>query len=483
LNIFTQIKLKFGTALFKNSAWGIVANVLQNILLSVFFIVLARQYSTEDFAQYIIANTVYSFIVGFSTLGLGHWFIRELINTDDKSALIDKFFKMQLYVGVIFYVLNILMANMLYESPLVRSLSVIIGINVIFDNLIYVIKYINIANEQQRKSFTLLTIEALLKCIVAGSLLFYPIPILYLSVILIALRLITLNMFVRFGSSNLVSLQKIIKARVNWKEIRGIIVSNWSFIIIGSISVIYWRIGSILVSKKLTLEDVAHYEVSFKLLSMAYILPVIVSSSIYPILLKAYKEDLDKMKSIYHKAFIAFALYGLLAYTFIYAYADWLIPLLFGEKYLATPQFCKEMFLVMLVFPTVFLQANVLITLKLEKLDMVCNAASLVLNVLLCLIGFQFEQSLTVVNIAIFISFFAFHLIQDVVLVRKKIVSFRQVFLFYLISALIVLNFHYLCNKWNPYLLFFLFWGIIILCGGAWFFYKRKTINSSLLNQ
>jgi O-antigen/teichoic acid export membrane protein len=137
----------------------------------------------------------------------------------------------------------------------------------------------------------------------------------------------------------------------------------------------------------------------------------------------------------------------------------------------------------MLVFPTVFLQANVLITLKLEKLDMVCNAASLVLNVLLCLIGFQFEQSLTVVNIAIFISFFAFHLIQDVVLVRKKIVSFRQVFLFYLISALIVLNFHYLCNKWNPYLLFFLFWGIIILCGGAWFFYKRKMINSSLLNQ
>jgi predicted membrane channel-forming protein YqfA (hemolysin III family) len=56
-------------------------------------------------------------------------------------------------------------------------------------------------------------------------------------------------------------------------------------------------------------------------------------------------------------------------------------------------------------------------------------------------------------------------------------VNFWQVFLFYLVSALIVMSFHYLCSKMNPYLLFFLFWGILFLFGGAWFLYKRKTIN------
>ncbi|MEI2749878.1 MAG: O-antigen ligase family protein [Ferruginibacter sp.] len=102
------IRSKLNSKLFQNSAWGVIANILQNVLLSVFFIVIAREYSKSDFANYVIANTVYSFVVGFSALGLGHWFIRELINTENKKELVDKFFKIQLYAGFVFYVINII---------------------------------------------------------------------------------------------------------------------------------------------------------------------------------------------------------------------------------------------------------------------------------------------------------------------------------------------------------------------------------------
>ena len=124
------IRSKLNSKLFQNSAWGVIANILQNVLLSVFFIVIAREYSKSDFANYVIANTVYSFVVGFSALGLGHWFIRELINTENKKELVDKFFKIQLYAGFVFYVINIILSFSLYESELVRSLSVIIGIKI-----------------------------------------------------------------------------------------------------------------------------------------------------------------------------------------------------------------------------------------------------------------------------------------------------------------------------------------------------------------
>ena len=60
------IRSKLNSKLFQNSAWGVIANILQNVLLSVFFIVIAREYSKSDFANYVIANTVYSFVVGFS---------------------------------------------------------------------------------------------------------------------------------------------------------------------------------------------------------------------------------------------------------------------------------------------------------------------------------------------------------------------------------------------------------------------------------
>ncbi|MEI2749880.1 MAG: hypothetical protein V9E88_14110 [Ferruginibacter sp.] len=63
--------------------------------------------------------------------------------------------------------------------------------------------------------------------------------------------MITLNLFIRFGSSNEISLKKILQVKVPFSEVKKIVGANWSFIIIGSISVIYWRIGNILVSKVL----------------------------------------------------------------------------------------------------------------------------------------------------------------------------------------------------------------------------------------
>ena len=472
-NIQSRVRSWFSTALFTNSLWGVVSNVLQNILFSVFFIVLARQYSTEDFAQYVIANTVYGFILGFSTLGLGHWFIRELVNTEDKKTLTDKFFKIQLYSGLFFYLVNILMSYSLYDSQLVRNLSVLIGINIIFDNIINVIKYINIARLEQRKTFVILTIEAFLKFLLACVLFVYPVPVLYLSFFLILLRLVTLNLFLRYGSSKDVSLPQILRIKVPWKELKSLLASNWSFIIIGSISVIYWRIGSILVSKVLDLEAVANYEISFKLFSIAYLLPVIVASTVYPMLLNAYKENLQAMRKVYHNAFIAFMAYGLISYTFIYSFADMIVPWLFSDKYAGTPQYCKEMFLSILIFPTLFLQANVMITMKLEKLDMLCNIVSLVLNVSLCFIGFSIDKSLTVVNLAIFISFIAFHMIQDYVLWKRGVSGWKEVSGFYLVSAALVFGYQYLNNMMNPFVLFAGFW--ILLLSVGWIFYSRWT--------
>ncbi|MFT3911827.1 MAG: oligosaccharide flippase family protein [Ferruginibacter sp.] len=473
LAAFIPAKLK--SKLFTNSAWGIVSNILQNVLFSIFFIVIARKYSTDDFGNYIIANTLYGFVVAFSTLGLGYWFVRELKHADDKKVLVRKFFKIQLYSGILFYFVNVIMAYVIYDSQLVRYLSVLIGINVIFDNIIYVIKFMNVADSEQKKTFVILTIEAVLKFVVACILFIWPINIIYLSLLLILLRLISLNLFIKYGSNNIIKLREIIFSKISRKEIKHIIASNWSFMIIGSISVIYWKIGNILVSKILTLTDVANYEISYKLFSMGYILPIIVSTSIYPLLIDAYKQSKEKMSKLYHNAFLAYALYGLLAYTFIYSFADIVIPWLFGNKYADTSFYCKEMFLTMITFPTVFLQANVLITMKLEKLDMLCNFVSLVLNVGLCIVGFvYFQKSLSVVNYAIFFSFTAFHLIQDVVLIQKGVTKLIHVIAFYATCAGIVFFYYFLADHFNKEWLFFVFWAILLGIAGTIFFINKK---------
>lgn len=472
--IGTLISAKLKSGLFKNSLWGVMSNIFQNILVSVFFIVVAWKYTIPDFANYVIANTLYSFVAGFSALGLGQWFIRELINTDDRNKLIDKFFRIQLLVGIIFYAVNVALAFALYDNHLIRSLSVFIGINVIFDNAIYVIKYINVADGEQKKTFMILTAEAVLKFLIACLLYVVYIDIVYLSVFLILLRLITLNLFIRFGSSNSFNLRHIFSSKISLKEVRSIIGNNWAFIIIGSISVIYWRIGNILVSKILEDIDVAIYEVSYKLFAMAEILPVIVSTSIYPMLLKAFNKGPKDMHKVYKNAFLLYAAYGLLAFTFVYSFSDFFIPLLFGQKFITAPAYCTEMFLTILIFPTALLQANVLVTMKLEKLDMWCNVASLVISVSLIAIGFCFYKTLSVVNYAIFFSFLAFHIIQDIILIYRKITSFMHVMGFYICSAAAIGGYYLLAKQIDKAYVFFIFWGVLAIAGAYYFIVIKK---------
>ena len=241
----------------------------------------------------------------------------------------------------------------------------------------------------------------------------------------------------------------------------------------GTLSVIYWRLGNIIVSKVLTKNDIANYEVSFKLLSIAFVLPTILSTTIYPMLIKAFSNGFDALKSLFSTIYLPYSAYGILAYSFVCSYSDIFIPLLFGDKFGNTALYCREMFMIILIFPTFLLQAELMITMKLEKLDMVCNVISIATNLILILTGLHFYKSLSVVNYSIFISIFIFHVVQDVILIRKKIVSISHVLLFYftVISIIFIYNFNQLFIDKK---LIFIFIFIVI----SLFFYFKNTMKN-----
>jgi O-antigen/teichoic acid export membrane protein len=406
-------------------------------------------------------------------LGLGHWFVRELINTENKEKLTQSFFKIQSLIGIFFYLINVVISFSLYQDPLIRNISLILGINIIFDNIINAVKSLNIANQEQKKTFSILTIEATLKCLISFVLLMWKMDIILLSSILIVLRLITLNLFLKMGSSHTLHAFKIIKSKVPWSEVKNVVLKNWPFIIIGSISIINWRIGNIIVSKWLTLYDVAVYEISYKMFSLAYLLPVVVSTTVYPMLIKAYQSGKAELSTLYHRIYIPYVAFGFLAFSFVYAYADFFIPLLFGERYEHVAHYVKEMFLTILIFPTLFLQANVALTLKMEKLDMMCNIFSLVVNVLICVIGLSYKQDLSIVNFGLFGSFLVFHIIQDIMLVKKKVTTLFHVVGFYTISILTVGGYMILSEKFGNMIVFPFTW---IAIGLVIFIYRKKII-------
>ena len=448
----------FKGRLIGNSFWAILSSVFQNIIFSLFFIVIARKYSASDFSSYIIANTLYGMIIAFSSLGLSQWFIREIKQNEFDEAIISRFFKIQLLAGAVFYLVNILLSFTMYSSDLVRNISVLLGLNIIFDNVIYVFKTINISRYHQKRSFLLTSFEALLKLALAVFVIYLDFSIFSVIVLLVIFRSITLYLFFMFGLSDRVHFSQLWKESLHLKEIGHILKQNIFFVVIGGVSVVYWSIGSLLVSKMLQFDRVADYEISFKLFSMAEIIPVMVSASVFPILVEKGKADVVERNRFFKKVFQVYAIYGLLAFTFVYSYADFLIPFLFGSKYNHTASSCIQMFWTIIIFPTALLQANLLIALHMEKKDMWLNIASLALNFAIAFFGLTIFNDISFVNYAIFISFLLFHISQDVILIKSGIHNSSDAFLFYVLSALVLLAYHFLSIYFSSLYFFLFFW-------------------------
>ncbi|PWT73101.1 MAG: hypothetical protein C5B59_14275 [Bacteroidetes bacterium] len=450
------------SGLMRNSFWGLAASASQSLLMNLLFVILARKYTTSDFSYFLIANSVYLFLATISNLGLGQWFMREIVTANDGDVIIGKFLKLQLYCGFGFYLANVLLSFALYSNHEIRLLTALVGINIVFDNIIYVIKCLNIAKSAQNITFKIIVVDSALKFLMVLLLLFFPFSIIALSAGLIGIRFLTVNLFLKYGSRKTLDLRVLLSNKISLSEVRQIVLGNWPFLVIGSVSVVYWRIGNIIISKMLSLFDIAVYEISFRIFSIFQMLPIIVSASLFPHLVALYNRgDKVKFNACYRRYFYLFCLYGLFVYTFMYSFSEPVIPIIFGQKYIAAPEYTRQMFLTMLLFPTGILQATVLISMKLEKADMIINIISLIVVVVAILVGLAFFRLLIVVNISIFISFLLFHICQDYILIKRGVLTFKGVISFYCFTTAFVLSYTLLAPKFRPVIFFAIVWVLV----------------------
>lgn len=454
------------SSLVKNGAWGVMASVLQVLFVSLFFAIMARRYQPAVFGRFLVANTVYQIVASFSSMGLGQWFIRQYALERDKRFFTSKFLKLQAGMGIVFMLINVIVAMVLYQDEQIRILCVVLGTNIIFDNFINAIKALNVAEGQQRKSAIVLMVDGFLRLLVGGLLFIYPLSIVWLSVLVIAVRLLTLGIMLRLGSSSNINLMSLWRAPVLLADAKQLVLDNWRFVVIGSISIIYWRSGNIIISKMLSLSHVADYEVAFRFFSILQILPLVASSTIYPQFIRYFNnQDFTALKSFYKNIFVLYTLFAIITYVFVYAFAGQVIPIAFGNNYPGAVSCMQQMFLTILVLPTVLLQANLIVAMGMEKLDMWFNLISLTVHVTISVVGLLLIRELQIVNYAVFASFIVFHLLQDVFLIRRAIINIKHAVLFYLVVALTTVSCLYGSAYLHPYLLFVFFLLLVVSCG------------------
>jgi len=471
-----------GSGMVSNSLWGIVSTLCQTLFLSLFFVILSRHYPIVAFSHFLIANTIYQLIVGFSSMGLGLWFIREYgQETDDRGTMVYRFIKVQGMLGVLFYAINIALAFIIYKNEQIRMLTLILGTNIIFDNIIYALKHLNIAQSEQKKTAIIMAVEGLLRLLLGCILFLFPLSLSYLSILLVIVRLATVGVFIEIGSGGSVNIKQLWAFKISADDLKRNVLLNWKFILIVGSSILFWRSATIIISKYLGAADVANYEISYKIFSIFTMLSIVASTTIYPRFVKLIAmNDHEKIRSLYGLISLGFGLFVVFSYAFMNSFSEVLITVIFGNKFLLAGKCMKEMFLTLLVFPTVFLQANLLVAMKLEKMDMVLNFMALMINLSCSLIGLHFFPSLSVLNYSIFTAFLIFHISQNVLLIRLKLNTIKNAVLFYLGAGVFVICYHYATVRFDSLTLFICFVCMVMIPLTAYFLTRLKGYLDSV---
>ena len=161
-----------GKSIISNTISGVAANVLQNIFLGVFFVLLTKSIGLNKFSEYVIGNSLYQIIAAFSTMGLANYFIREYVQIEERKDYTTlHFFATEFILSFIGYIIIILSTITLYNDELfIIQVSSILGINILFDNLIYSVKAIHIAEKTQIVFLKITLFESLVKLILASIL-------------------------------------------------------------------------------------------------------------------------------------------------------------------------------------------------------------------------------------------------------------------------------------------------------------------------
>lgn len=440
-----------------------MASIIQNALLSIFFIALARTYSTAHFTDFIIASALYQIMVSLSTMGLGQWFIREHFNTDEahKQKFVSLFFKIQFILGLLFYVLNIAASFLLYGEPEIRILSIVLGLNIIIDNLLYSVTRLNIAESRQSRTLIALTFDGGLRMLSIVAVVVFDLSIIQLSVLLTVVRFVSLSIILTNFQTSIQAFA-IITARVNWTDLTHVIFRNWRFIVTGGVYIINWRIANVMISKLLSTQEVADYEIAFKIFSVAIMAPAALSGTVFTYFVKFIRSgDKQRVTALLATGFQAYSLFAITCYAFIYSFSDTLVPWIFGEKYTNASDTVQLMFLTLIVSITSALQANVIIALGEERRDMRYNIVNMVVCLVGTSVGLYYFRALETVNYAILSSIFIFHLLQDIFLAKRGLIHPVKRFLYYLFLVAFVFLYYKASQTFNNFVVFGLFLTIV----------------------
>ncbi|WP_394239120.1 oligosaccharide flippase family protein [Niallia oryzisoli] len=214
------------------------------------------------------------------------------------------------------------------------------------------------------------------------------------------------SIYLLYGSSYLAAgvfalylVHKNSKIRLNSKFHKGILQNFVSFTLSGLLFVLLPQLGPIVLEKAISLNEVGLFAVAYRIPQALQQIPMIIAGAFSPVLFRAFHDHRLSDHLRYSLSMIKMmALAGMMMTIPIYYMADWVIEILFGEKWAAAALPMKILSVILILQAVNIALADGLTTRGLQNYRTLVQAISVLSGMLLYLF---FSQSYGVTGAAL----------------------------------------------------------------------------------
>lgn len=331
-----MVEVKASKKYIVNTSWILVEKLSRIISGILVGILVARYLGPEQFGMISYALSVVAIFTIFSSLGMDSIIVRELITrNENKNEILGTSFYLRL-IGSIAVVVAATFYSSIRDDAQNTYIVFLVSLSVVLQAFTVVDFYFQ---SQVLGKYTAINqvITLVLSSIVKLLLIYFNKPVEYFaSMVVLEATLTLINQFWFYKKSG----QHINQWKFSWLEAKILLGHSWPIIVSGFVMMLYQKMDQILIKRFLDLNILGNYAAAARISEASYFIPMAVCAAILPGIINnrdnkelQYKR-LTQLYSIMLWSALIICIGGMV-------FGDFVITLLYKEKYYMSPQIFK----------------------------------------------------------------------------------------------------------------------------------------------
>lgn len=315
-----------------NFLWTFLEKIINLTSVLLIGIFLARYLGPEHYGILTYSQSYVGMFGFLISLGLDNITIREVIKKEeDSNLIISTAFILKLVAYVFIALIINSFSYFSNDTTEIKLIVFIVSLGLIQQPFNVFVNYFQAIVNIKYISLVVMISKVVL--IITKLLLIYYKASLVSFVVLDSLIFFLLAFFYFLHYKSYTSLKTSKIFHFDNTYALSMLKDSWPLMISSGAIMLYMRLDQIMIKEMLSLEELGYYSIGVKMAESWYFIPMIITSVLFPAILKARSVDLSLYNERLKSVFFVTSWIGIAFSAFLFFFSEYLIQFLFGAQY------------------------------------------------------------------------------------------------------------------------------------------------------